>query len=351
MLCLRCVLLCLHCVYIVFTLCFVVLTLCLGRSPTVRLVNGTDRCSGRVEVLHDGQWGTVCDDEWDIKDAQVVCRAMDCGTAQTAKSGAFFGEGQGDIWLDDVNCFGNETSLQHCKRPSFGENNCGHSEDAGTNQCIDRRVLLEVRLANGKDECSGRVEVRHGDVWSTVCDAGWTVDKAQAVCDLLECGRAVTVPGATQFGQGSGSVATADDCFSNATNLQQCSARGFRTATCGHQQDAGAVCAAQVRLAGGATQCSGRVEVFYKGQWGTVCDDEWELSGADVVCRQLGCGHAISAPTSAHFGQGSGPIWLDNVECSGQESALSHCTHLGFGEHNCGHGEDSSAICLGRRSF
>ncbi|XP_054872022.1 deleted in malignant brain tumors 1 protein-like [Amphiprion ocellaris] len=513
-------------------------------SPTVRLVNGTDRCSGRVEVLHDGQWGTVCDDEWDIKDAQVVCRAMDCGTAQTAKSGAFFGEGQGDIWLDDVNCFGNETSLQHCKRPSFGENNCGHSEDAGVicsatirlingtdecsgrvelhhgghwasassvnwgmneatvvcremncgdpvkvlgsygaggeqrgyqvscsgremsltlcslreypsgsriqeaavqcsgsvkladgpNRCVGRvefynngqwgtvcgeswdindatvvcRQLdcgrahkittmseygqgtgttwidqiecsgmesslpqcpqrpftdktcntssvagvictgsLEVRLANGKDECSGRVEVRHGDVWSTVCDAGWTVDKAQAVCDLLECGRAMTVPGATQFGQGSGSVATADDCFSNATNLQQCSARGFRTATCGHQQDAGAVCAAQVRLAGGATQCSGRVEVFYKGQWGTVCDDEWELSGADVVCRQLGCGHAISAPTSAHFGQGSGPIWLDNVECSGQESALSHCTHLGFGEHNCGHGEDSSAICLG----
>lgn len=100
-------------------------------NPPVRLVNGTDRCSGRVEVLHDGQWGTVCDDDWDIRDAEVVCRSMDCGTVKTAKTSSFFGEGQGSIWLDDVNCIGNETSLLHCQRPAFGENNCGHGEDAG----------------------------------------------------------------------------------------------------------------------------------------------------------------------------------------------------------------------------
>ncbi|XP_051792906.1 uncharacterized protein LOC110964340 [Acanthochromis polyacanthus] len=254
-----------------------------------------------------------------------------------------YGQGTGTVWIDQIECNGMESSLPQCPQRPFTDKTCNTSSVAG----VTCTGSLEVRLANGKDECSGRVEVRHGDVWSTVCDAGWTVDKAQAVCDLLECGRAVNIPGTSQFGQGSGSVATADDCFSNATFLQQCSSRGFRAATCGHQQDAGAICAAQVRLAGGATQCSGRVEVFYKGQWGTVCDDEWELSAADVVCRQLGCGHAISAPGSAHFGQGSGPIWLDNVQCSGQESALSHCTHQGFGEHNCGHGEDSSAICLG----
>lgn len=56
---------------------------------------------------------------------------MDCGTPQTAKSRAFFGEGQGDIWLDDVGCVGNETSLLHCRHPTLGENNCGHGEDAG----------------------------------------------------------------------------------------------------------------------------------------------------------------------------------------------------------------------------
>lgn len=105
---------------------------------------------------------------------------------------------------------------------------------------------------------------------------------------------------------------------------------------------------ALVRLVGGSSQCSGRVEIFYKGKWGTVCDDDWEMSNADVVCRQLGCGHAVSAPTSAHFGRGSGPIWMDNVECTGQEAALTQCTHQGFGENNCGHGEDAGVICLGK---
>lgn len=104
---------------------------CLPGNPPLRLVNGTNRCSGRVEIRHNDQWGTVCDDDWDIRDAQVLCRAMDCGSAVTAKSSAYFGEGDGDIWLDDVDCLGNETSLLHCTHARLGESNCGHAEDAG----------------------------------------------------------------------------------------------------------------------------------------------------------------------------------------------------------------------------
>ncbi|XP_034554847.1 deleted in malignant brain tumors 1 protein-like isoform X2 [Notolabrus celidotus] len=516
-------------------------------SPQLRLVNGTDHCSGRVEVLHDGQWGTVCDDEWDMRDAQVVCRIMDCGTARTAKSAAYFGQGQGSIWMDDVGCTGNETSLLHCRHATLGENNCGHGEDAGvvcsafirlingTDQCSGRVELhhggrwsplyylnwgmseaevvcrmmdcgdpvkvsgsfgrgkemrgykvscngressltqctlrdftrtsgdfieeagvhcsgnvrladgnnhcvgrvefydkgqwgtvcgeawdvndamvvcrqmgcgrahkiatmgeyghgsgqtwidqiecngmestltqcpqrpfrdktcnatsvagvictggLGVRLSNGKDECSGRVEVRHGEEWYTVCDNEWNHSKAGVVCSKLECGEPVSAPVGAQFGQGNGSVVEASDsCFKNVSTLQQCSLKGFRSATCGHEKDAGTVCAAQVRLVGGSGPCTGRVEVHYKGEWGTVCDDEWELQNADVVCKQLGCGHAVSAPSSAHFGRGSGPIWLDNVRCTGEEAAITQCEHHGFGENNCGHSEDAGAICLG----
>lgn len=99
-------------------------------------------------------------------------------------------------------------------------------------------------MANSKDECTGRVEVRHGDVWQTVCDSDWTLSKAEVVCEQLQCGHALNAPRGAHFGQGSGSVVEASDsCFDNVTSLQQCSLKGFRSSRCGHERDAGAICA------------------------------------------------------------------------------------------------------------
>ena len=92
------------------------------------------------------------------------------------------------------------------------------------------------------------------------------------------------------------------------------------------------------------------MEIFNNGKWGTVCDDDWDIRDARVVCRQLGFPDAISAPGSAHFGAGSGQIWLDNVRCSGSESSIENCRHRGWGIENCGHGEDASVICSSKPS-
>ena len=103
----------------------------------------------------------------------------------------------------------------------------------------------------------------------------------------------------------------------------------------------------ELRLVDGANIYEGRVEICVNNQWGTVCDDDWDTSDAEVVCRQLGynlTGDAI-AYTNAYFGQGAGHIWLDNIKCTGSENELLNCSHNGIGIHNCDHEEDASVLC------
>ena len=99
-----------------------------------------------------------------------------------------------------------------------------------------------------------------------------------------------------------------------------------------------------VRLVGDSYN-SGRVEVYYNGTWGTVCNDYWDINNARVVCRQLGFRYALNAYQDAHYGQGTGSILLDDVHCLGDESSLFSCSHRGVGIHNCDHSQDASVRC------
>ena len=87
------------------------------------------------------------------------------------------------------------------------------------------------------------------------------------------------------------------------------------------------------------------MELYHNGVWGTVCDDYWDLNDALVICKELDLGYAGTAPSNAFYGQGSGQIWLDNVNCVGTESSIKNCLHRGWGIHDCSHGEDASVKC------
>ena len=120
----------------------------------------------------------------------------------------------------------------------------------------------------------------------------------------------------------------------------------FSCSSISQHTDSPFVVATTVRLVGGRGSHEGRVEILYNGAWGTVCDDEWGLIDAGVVCRQLGFSGANSVNVSIHYRGGKGPIWLDDVRCGGNESRLDQCHHNGVGVHNCYHDEDVGVVCL-----
>ena len=85
--------------------------------------------------------------------------------------------------------------------------------------------------------------------------------------------------------------------------------------------------------------------MYHNGEWGTVCDDYWNLNDAQVVCSELGFNGAVDFKHSAYYGQGSGPIWLDNLRCDGTELTIGDCTHNGWGKHDCYHWLDAGVKC------
>lgn len=99
------------------------------------------------------------------------------------------------------------------------------------------------------------------------------------------------------------------------------------------------------RLVGGDIPCSGRVEVQHGDTWGTVCDSDFSLEAASVLCRELQCGTVVSLLGGAHFGEGSGQIWAEEFQCEGHESHLSLCPVAPRPDGTCSHSRDVGVVC------
>ncbi|XP_073694589.1 soluble scavenger receptor cysteine-rich domain-containing protein SSC5D-like [Garra rufa] len=303
---------------------WLILILDFGNGPPVeailRLINGPNSCSGRVEVFYNETWGTVCDDGWDLSDAAVVCREIGCGNVIEAKSVAYFGQGTGKIWMDDVICTGTESSLMD----SY------------------------VRLVDGPNSCSGRVEVRHDGQWGTVCDNGWDLTDAAVVCKELNCGKVIEVKSAAYFGPGVGPVWIVDaQCTGSEVSLVNCTSTKWGIQSCDHLKDAGVTCHT-LKLVGGSSECDGRVQIQYKDRWGAVCYTGWDQADATVLCQELDCGE-IKEPKS-YLGP-SGQIWMDQLACTGKELTVRDCPFTGWGVSSCLNGLHAGAFCQNELHF
>ncbi|CAE7666521.1 Cd163 [Symbiodinium sp. CCMP2592] len=201
-------------------------------------------------------------------------------------------------------------------------------------------IEVGVRLA-GEKRNRGRVEVYHHHRWGTVCNdnEGFTDKSADVVC------RQLGFPGGTvakgNFA-GSGTIWMAGTaCTGKEDSLEACKFEGWGKHSCQHDQDVGVECQVPVRLAGG-NETRGRVEVYHEHKWGTVCDNAFSELDAQVVCRELGLygGHAILG-----FGKGTGPVWMDGLDCFGTEELLDACSFAGWGKTTCSHKQDAGVQC------
>ncbi|XP_062135788.1 uncharacterized protein LOC133845355 isoform X3 [Drosophila sulfurigaster albostrigata] len=251
----------------------------------LRLTGGNSPNMGRVEVKINGQWGYVCDDNFGLRDADVVCRELGfkMGAAEV-RGNSFYvpPERNFNYVMDAVDCRGNETKLKDCDFKGWGVHNCGVDEVVG--------VVCKVPLL----KCPN-------NLW--LCHTSKECIPPAFVCD--------------------------------------------NTADCADKSDeSDAVCKAPVeyRLEGGRSPNEGRLEVKYHGVWGSVCDDDFNMKSAQVACNSLGY-YGTPKMEANIFGPGNGPIWLDQVMCQGNETSIDKCSHWNWGEHNCNHTEDVSLRC------
>ncbi|XP_078535205.1 CD5 antigen-like [Lissotriton helveticus] len=322
-------------------------------SDVVRLSNAADPCTGVVLVTINYLEGTICDLNWDMNDAAVVCRQLGCGVPTSAPRGSVFGVPPNRFpRISNVGCRGDESSVFKCSYSSNPDTSCANKRDASV-QCTGPD---QVWLVNGPSLCAGRVSIVHNGVWGKVCDDSWDQKDASVVCRQLGCGAVQSYQYNSAFGNSPSPVLMSNvQCQGDESALWKCAQRGWNFNTCPTGRNAGVTCAGgadAVRLVNSGDACSGRVEIKHANHWGTVCNNQWDMKDAEVVCRQLNCGSATKAQTiNAIYRNGVLPVWMSDVRCTGAETSLFDCPHGSWEFNSCTERSDAGVQCSVRRAF
>ncbi|XP_067451600.1 scavenger receptor cysteine-rich type 1 protein M130-like [Thunnus thynnus] len=293
-------------------------------SDSVRLVNGSTLCSGRLEVKSEQSWSSVCEDDFDLQDAEVVCRELGCG-APSVLQGALYGEMQALVWTEEFQCKGSESVLLDCGRSGSTKNTCSSDKAVGLT-CSEPD---DVRLVGGASRCAGRLEVKHQGEWGTVHNDLWSLKETSVICRWLDCGASVS---AVRREDSSGRPVWLINplCVQSKSTLRECvTSKSSPSDSCLE-----ITCSESVRLVNESGPCSGRLEVKSNQSWSSVCEDDFDLQDAEVVCRELGCG-APSVLQGALYGEVEALVRTEEFKCEGNESALLDCGVSGSARKTC----------------
>lgn len=327
---------------------------CSKDNLSLRLVNGSTLCSGRLEVYDGLHWLTVCGRNWTMNHAKAVCAQLGCGFPVQVNSDDHYGQGYGDIFPQDILCSGNETFLMDCDVRQTLPSICTHDHDVNV-------ICSGLRLVNGTNRCSGIVEVNDGSQWGSICSANWDMARANVICRHLRCGSALSVQTRNLYGDREGPILLSDlQCDGSEHSLSQCSARQFGNYFCNSSQVAAVECSEEkfffqksyygyygVRIRGEGSYNAGRVDVYSYNHsiWGTISGSQWDINDARVLCRSLGYGFALAAYNSSEYLKGSGAVWFE-AHCFGNESHLSQCPLTLLGPPDL-HTSDAAVKCTG----
>ncbi|KAE8283773.1 Collagen alpha-1(XII) chain Fibrochimerin Precursor [Larimichthys crocea] len=284
-------------------------------SEPVRLVGGDSRCAGTLEVKR-GDWRPVHSSSLTLKSASAaVCRNLDCGSAvstQTRRKSSLT-----PAWEIISQCIQSGSALRDCVSlgsfPSILEITCSDS----------------VRLVNGTSLCSGRLEVKSNQSWSSVCEADFDQQDAEVVCRELGCGAPSVLQGAL-YGEVEAPMWTKEfQCGGHESALLDCRSSGSTRNTCSPGKAVGLTCSEPtVRLVGGHSRCAGTLELKLLGEWRPVDGSDWTLKAAGRACGELDCGSAASARIRKESSSVS--VWRVTTDCVGSGSALRDCLSSGF---------------------
>ncbi|XP_044059867.1 scavenger receptor cysteine-rich type 1 protein M130-like isoform X2 [Siniperca chuatsi] len=305
-------------------------------SESVRLVNGINLCSGRLEVKSNQMWSSVCDADFDQQDAEVVCRELGCGAPSVFKGG-LYGQVEAPVWMRKFQCEGNESALLDCGSSGSARNTCSPGKAVGLT-CSDTD---DVRLVGGASRCTGILEYKHHGDWKAVDNLGfdWDLRATAVICRWLDCGSCTSTRKKTDSLERSVWWINTS-CVQSNTTVKECVTAREKSSSSSLE----IACSESVRLVNGNSRCSGRLEVKSNQSWSSVCEDDFDQQDAEVVCRELGCG-APSVLQGALYGEAEAPVWTKEFQCEGNESALLDCGSSGSARNTCSPGKAVGLTC------